>query len=226
MIRVEWSQALKRRIRQDDLSELATSTWELVRRAIQEGKRDEALSLLDYCYQEDREQDDNMAAIAEMLITRISGFNEAEVEKIWREGGWYTKSRRWLEAVPGVEESLQRWVEIQRAHNGELAITEDAEKYIVSCDPCGTGGRVRRTKSAGTLKQAYPWSWGESNVPVYCTHCCDYFEIFPIEIRGYPIAVFFPGQKPEDPCIQFFYKNPALIPEEYFARVGKAKSLT
>ncbi len=225
MIRLKRSEALQRKIRQDDVGELAIPTWTLVRQAIQGKRIDEALDLFEYCYEEDREQDDNMASIAETLITRIASFGEEEVEKVWREGGWYAKARKWLSLIGGVEESLQRWVEIQRAHKGELTITEEPDKYVVRCDPCGTGGRVRRTRSVGTLKKAYPWSWSQSGVPVYCTHCCTYFEIFPIELRGYPIAVFLPGDRPEEPCIQLFYKKTELIPEEYFTRVGKTKMI-
>jgi len=225
VIRLKWSEALQRKIRQDDASELAIPTWTLVRQAI-EGKRiDEALDLFEYCYEEDKEQDDNMASIAETFITRIASFGEEEVEKVWREGGLYTKAKKWLSLIGGVEESLQRWVEIQRAHKGELTITEEPDKYVVRCDPCGTGGRVRRTRSVGILNKAYPWSWSKTGVPIYCTHCCTYFEIFAIELRGYPIAVILPGDKPEDPCIQLFYKKPELIPEEYFTRVGKTKTI-
>ena len=64
-----------------------------------------------------------------------------------------------------------------------------------------------------------------SGVPYYCVHCCMFKEILPIELRGYPIRINFPGERPEDPCIQFFYKRPELIPEEYFARVGKTKTV-
>ena len=225
MIRLKWSEALQRKIRQDDVAELAIPTWTLVRQAIQGKRIDEALDLFEYCYEEDKEQDDNMASIAETFITRIASFGEEEVEKVWREGGWYTKAKKWLSLIGGVDESLQRWVEIQRAHKGELTITEEPDKYVVRCDPCGTGGRVRRTRSVGILKKAYPWSWSQTGVPIYCTHCCAYFEIFAIELRGYPIAVFLPSDKPEEPCIQLFYKKPELIPEEYFTRVGKTKTI-
>ena len=144
---------------------------------------------------------------------------------MWREGGWYTRASNWLSTLPGVEESLQRWAELQRAYKGNFSIIEEPDKYVVKCDPCGSGGRLRRTRSVGTLKKAYPWSWGKSGVPVYCTHCCMLFEIFPIEIRGYPIAIILSGDTPEEPCIQLFYKKPELIPEEYFTRVGKIKKI-
>jgi len=50
-------------------------------------------------------------------------------------------------------------------------------------------------------------------------------DIIPIELRGYPIRITIPGDKPEDPCIHLFYKKPELIPEDYFTRVGKTKTI-
>ncbi len=224
MVKLEGSEALQRKIRQDDATELAIPTWTLVREAIQGGRIDDALDLMEYGYEEDKEQSDNKSSIAETFIAKIASFGEEEVEKIWREV-WWAKASKWISTLPGAEESLQRWAEIQRAHKGEFTITEEPDKYVMRCDPCGTGGRVRKTMNVATLKKAYPWSWGKSGVPVYCSHCCMYFEILPIELRGYPIAVVLPGDRPEDPCIQLFYKNPELIPEEYFIRVGNTKTI-
>ena len=49
------------------------------------------------------------------------------------------------------------------------------------------------------------------------------WEIVPIEQRGYPLRIVEVGNKPEDPCVLLFYKNPESIPEKYFTRVGKKK---
>ena len=106
-----------------------------------------------------------------------------------------------------------------------ITITEEPDRYVVKLDPCRSGGRLRRTKSVGTTKKAYPWSWSRSGVCYYCCHDCLLMEIIPIELRGYPIAVFEYSDNPQDPCVQFYYKRPELIPEEYFTRVGKTKTI-
>ncbi len=84
---------------------------------------------------------------------------------------------------------------------------------------------MRRTRDVGTTKKAYPWSWSRSGIPYYCAHCCIQWEILPIELRGYPIRISVPGEKPEDPCVHYFYKKPELIPEEYYTSVGKTKTI-
>ena len=48
MIRLEKSEALQRKIRQDDVAEMGIPTWTLVRQAIQAGRTDEALGFLEY----------------------------------------------------------------------------------------------------------------------------------------------------------------------------------
>ena len=79
--------------------------------------------------------------------------------------------------------------------------------------------------SIGTIKKAYPWTWDKKEVCVYCTHCSLFLEIIPVELRGFPLAVLEYPDRPEDPCVWFFYKTPELIPEKYFTRIGKTKTV-
>jgi hypothetical protein len=103
-------------------------------------------------------------------------------------------------------------------------------------NPCGSGGRMRRIGEVdktpprtgkvfnlGVTKKAYPWSWGKVGVPYYCIHCCVFHEILPIEWRGYPIKITEYSDDPMAPCYWYFYKDPALIPDHYFTRIGKKK---
>ena len=62
--------------------------------------------------------------------------------------------------------------------------------------------------SIGTTKKAYPCSWGKSGVSYYCIHDCVFWEMVPIELRGYPIAVVQYADKPKDPCVLLSYKKP------------------
>jgi hypothetical protein len=110
-----------------------------------------------------------------------------------------------------------------RGHYSKFTITEEADRYVFRYDPCGSGGRLLRTSSVGVTKKGYPWSWGKKGISYYCTHCCLLFEIIPIELRGYPIAIVHCPEKPEDPCIHYYYKKPGLVPEKYFERVGMTK---
>ena len=222
MIRLEKSEALNRKIRQDDLPDLGIPTWTLVHEAMQVGNIDKALEFMEYGLTESQVMHDALVSFVDNVLTHLAGFGEEEVEKIMRKG-FYNNISDWLKTTPGVEETVKRYAEIQRGHFSEFIVTEEPDRYVIRYDPCGSGGRLRRTKDVATTKKAYPWSWGRISVPYYCCHCCLVNEIIPTEIRGYPIRITNPGEKPEDPCIHYYYKKPELIPEEYFTRIGMTK---
>lgn len=222
MIRLEKSNAFGRVIRQDDTEELGIPTWTLIREAILAGKMDEALNLLDYCYSEIKPLHDKLCSFVDCALNQLARFNEEEVYKYFRIK-LEPVIRIWLSKTPGVKESLQKGLELQRGHGGNCSVTEETDRYVVICDPCGSGGQLRRTKDSSMVKKAYFWTWGKSNFPYYCAHCCVMWEILPIELRGYPIRINIIGNKPEDPCVHLYYKEPKLIPDEYFARINQIK---
>lgn len=218
MIKLKKSEALGRMIRQDDPEELVIPTWTLAREAISAGKIDEALAFLDYGFNEIKTLHDSLCSFGDDVLSHLAEINEEEVYKVLKKR-YEPGIRRWLSDTPGVEESLQRGLEYQRGHGGECTITEEPDRYVIRCDPCGSGGQLRRIKNVGTTKKAYHWTWSKSGVPYYCVHCCVMWEIIPTELRGYPIRINLIGDRPEDPCIHLYYKKPELIPEEYFKRI-------
>lgn len=224
MIKLVKSQTLKRKIRQDDPAELSVPTWDLIAKAIKAGKTAEALEFLDYAREESDRNTASLAAFTEGVVAQLASFGEEEVEKNFRQR-YYQGVVEMVAANPTVEEILQRCTEAERSHHANFAVKEEADRYVVRYDPCGTGGRLRRIKPLGVTRKAYPWSWSKSGVPYYCTHCCIRWEQIPIELRGYPLRINLCGDRPEDPCIQLFYKKPELIPEEYFTRIGKTKKI-
>jgi len=224
MIRLQESEALHRKIRQDDPAELAIPTWTLVREAIQAGRSHEALEFIEYGYAESKEMHDACISIISDTLTYIASFGEEEVLKFWRQR-YYSMMSNWISQTPGIEESLQMFAEFQRAHFGDFTVVEEPDRYVLRYDPCGSGGRLKRTRSVATTKKAYSWSWGKSGIPYYCTHCCVGAEIVPTELRGYPLRITLISERPEDPCVHLIYKKPELIPEEYFTRIGMTKTI-
>lgn len=219
---LERSEALGRAIRRGGPDELAVSTWRLVADAIRAGQWEEALAALDYCQSETKMMHDSMCSFVDDAVTYLAAFGEEEIYTLLRKR-YEPVIRRWLSVTPGVEESLARCVEFQRGHGGECRVTEEPNRYVVTCDPCGSGGQLRRTKPLATTAKAYDWTWGKAGVPYYCTHCCVMWEILPIEARGAPIRLNLPGERPDDPCVHLYYKKPELIPEEYYRRVGRSR---
>jgi hypothetical protein len=199
-----------------------TPTWVLLQDAIKSGKPSEALNLVEQARTESENNNDILTSFIEQVLTHLASFKEEAVAEIIRQR--YSQSvAEWLATTPGVRESLVKCVESQRRHQARFTVKEEPDRYVVTYDPCGTGGRLRRARSLGVTKKAYPWSWGKKGFPYYCSHCCIHFEILPIEQRGYPIRITLPGESPEDPCVHLFYKNPNLIPKEYFEKVGMQK---
>jgi len=223
MIRLAKSEILGRLIRQDSIGELTVPTWTLIRDAIRTGKTEEALTLLDYCFNETKPVHDNLCSFVDELLTHLATFGDEEVYAFLRRR-YEPMVRRWLTETPDVKESLQRSVEYQRGHGGNCSITEEPDRYVVACDPCGSGGQLRRTKEVLPMKRAYFWTWGKRDIPHYCIHCCVIWEILPIELRGYPIRINEIAENPLDPCIHFYYKRPESIPETFYMRIGQSKT--
>ncbi len=223
MIRLERSEALKRKIRNDDPPDLAISNWDLVSSAIKTGKVEEGLDFLEYTRVVSQANNDGLVSFVEMMLTFIANnFGEEEVLKALKPR-FRERMTEFLSNTHGIEEVLQRCAESQRGHHADLTVKEEPDKYIITHAPCGSGGRLRKTRSVGVTKKAYPWSWGKAGVPYYCTHCCVGWEITATELQGYPARVILIGEKSEDPCIHLVYKKPDLIPQEYFTRIGMKK---
>lgn len=224
MTRLETSEALHRKIRKDAPADLAIPTWALIASAIKAGKEKEALDLLDYArVVENQANNDSFVSFVEMILTHLAtNFGEEEIPKILTQR-YKPRMEEFLATTHGMEEVIQRCTESQRGHHAKSTITEEPDKFVIRYDPCGSGGRLRRTRKVGTTKKAYPWSWAKAGVPYYCCHCCVSWEISAIELQGYPVRLTLIGDKPEDPCTHLFYKKPELIPVEYFTRVGMKK---
>jgi hypothetical protein len=124
-----------------------------------------------------------------------------------------------------VEKILQGFVRYQRANGSVISIRDEPDRYVVTYNPCGSGGFLIQNRPELKLDKSYPWSWSKRGINYYCLHCCIAWEIIPTELRGYPLYIHLPPEHPEAPCIQFHYKRPELIPEEYFSRIGQVKKI-
>lgn len=119
---------------------------------------------------------------------------------------------------------------------GDVEVTEEADRYVLAFDPCGTGGRMRRgvpqlgtpprtemPYNFGVSQTAQPWSWNEKGVCLYCTHCADINELLPLDRIGRPMRVTEHPRNPQDKCRWFIYKKPELIPHEVYERFGRIR---
>lgn len=220
MQRLKRSEGLNRLIRTGDLADLGTLESELIRDAIKAGRTEEALALLDYSLAGTKRLVASLTLGREMLLAQLAGFGDEQVEKFHRER--YTPLvKQWIVRTPGPLESMEVFAETFRVMGSGLTYREEPDRYVMTLDPCGTGGVMRRTMEVQKFDKAYPWTWSKRGVSHYCSHCCTFQEILPIEMRGYPICVTQYSDDPRQPCVHLYYKSPELIPDEYFTRIGQ-----
>lgn len=208
----------------NDADRLAAG-WDEVRADVRDGWIERALTRIDTCCALAKTMHDDMCRLADDALTRLAQLaGDEEVHQLLRKR-YRPVIERWLETTPGTRESVERGIEFQRGHFGATSVREEADRFVVTCDPCGSGGQLRRTGRVARVEGAHDWTWNRENVPYYCTHCAVMWEILPTEMRGYPIRINLPPANDADPCVHLYYKSPDSIPEEYFARISRARGV-
>ena len=236
MYKLVVSETLGRKIRKDDWDELGVPTWTLLEQAISEQKTNQALELLDHLFNHEvKFMHDLYTDWVYGLLTYIANtFGEEKINKALRSISMINPLDDSRGALVSAEELMQRLAEAMRAHcapPGEITISEEEDRYVLSANPCGSGWRMFRNGKTkppynfGVTQEPYPWSWSKVGVPYYCAHCALWTGIMAIEKKGYPVRVHEFPDTPEDSCRMIIYKNPALIPERYFTELGMKKQL-
>lgn len=140
-------------------------------------------------------------------------------------------------------------LEAMRAHlvgpgrRGNVGLQEFEDRWELSFDPCGSGGRqVRGDEIEGTgsrvlapyefgvTQEPHPWSWNETGVCYYCAHCNLTLSMLPAERWGHPVRTVDPPlwRGPDDPltrkqCTWTVWKTLEAIPEREYERIGRTK---
>jgi hypothetical protein len=206
--------------------------------ALRQGQREEAAAAVD-CYYE------HARACHDALIEYLWAFSAAMA----RQGGDELVDEVLSAAFRGVPAINMMWpalhvfgpaeaafflAEHLRGHfsgagrQGGVEIIEEADRYRLVMDPCGSGGAVRRKLAGSELAGAGVGStktataWGQTGVPFYCMHCA-HNELRSIETVGFPRWVTEYDPDPNKPCGWTIYKNPDDIPDRYFERLGLRK---
>lgn len=235
--KLEWSAALGRMTRTEPVEEQGILTWDLVRTAILEGKPDEAIAWLRYI-----QQDENYVKPGGRRASAGVQAQLAYVAERWGEEQVESTLRYWRRKLidAGNEptyalsplERVHHHVEMERADYGGgaegVAVREEADRYVLTAEPCGSciGLRhipVTEVPASGTTRRGYNWSWGQAGVPYFTAHQCLWWEVMAIEDIGYPVRIHEWTDDAGQSCHILFYKDPALIPDQYFERVGAKK---
>jgi hypothetical protein len=232
------SHLIQRDLRQDEPTEVGTSSLRLVYQAMDRGDLDEAKRIAEYARLEWQIVHDMYVNWSWSFFTYIADtYGEADLEKAMRSVlGSYYRARYDKVMASDVKTQLQLTVEGLRGHlmgpgrQGDIEIIDEPQRYVLKLTPCGSGGVARerveggqepRPDLFGYSKEAHAWTWGKKKVCYYCAHCSMVNEIMAIENYGHPMRV---TEYPEDtpgPCTWYIYKDPKDIPAEYYERVGK-----
>ena len=223
---------------QEQLRDMSRPTMDRAIEALNAGDVERAHELCAAMRSEWRVLHDVMTELIAGLISFVQErLDDDGVEEAWRS----TMRRAWQrDAGKALEADRRRMVEALaatwRAHStsgkgpraGAFSIEEDDEKFTFTMHPCGSGqrlwlnGRYDGDDAFGTTHEAHDWSYGRKDFPLYCTHCTFMNELLPIEWYGMPL---YPSDPPEDfdrdPCVWYWYKNPADIPARHWERYGR-----
>jgi hypothetical protein len=162
------------------------------------------------------------------------GLGEERMDEVFRvtQGRWVSERYAAL-ADMTPQESFELTIEGMRGHftgpgrRGRIEVTDEDDRWVLSFDPCGSGGRMRRDGREeepfrfAVTERAHDWSWNREGVCLYCAHCAVVNEILPIETLGAPMRVTENPRDPGDPCTWTIYKSPELVPDWAYERVGK-----
>ncbi|NNF98194.1 MAG: hypothetical protein HKM93_02360 [Desulfobacteraceae bacterium] len=225
MYRFEYSRVLGRHVRKDDWKDLGTPTWTLLKQALKEKKRTQALDLFDNMFREHGCLD--VADRLNKCLSYIASHHgEYHVEKALR--WWRTNLINAGDNVGSLslEELIQYQTEELRfgftgpGSRGSFIVDDEKDRFVINLDPCQVG-RMRRIKKInpdfelGTTKSAHDWSWGKKDVPYLCTRCRLWWEMMPVEEGGVPVRMHEFPDNPDDPCRIIYYKDRKKIPEAF-----------
>jgi hypothetical protein len=212
-----------------ELREMGTKTLDLVLEAIDRGDKEKAKQLANRMYEEFNYLHDGYGFWVSGLQTYIykncgiDALEQAEREAHTTEAKVVFKP---IEATD-IRSRVEHLAKGLRGHLQPIKIEEDEEKITLTMQPCGSGERIiqKGGYEAGLARVQDPHriTWRMKDFPIYCVHC-PVMEMLEMENTGNFGLVHIVSEPISHGSCQFaFYKNPADIPEEFYARIDKKK---
>lgn len=114
-----------------------------------------------------------------------------------------------------------------KQHMSHVAVSEEADRFTIEMNPCGSGGRLRKSGSyAGEggdlpfVEEAGPLTFGRERLPVYCTHCPIWNGSATLRWFGRAQWVFSDPARADGGCTVHLYKQAGYTPPDYAAKVA------
>lgn len=182
-------------------------------------------------------QHDGLVVWVQSLLADIAArFGEEAVREtvtLAYEHIWKPRYERWGRMTP--EERLQLSVEGMRGghlsgprRRGDVEVTDEGDRYVMSLDPCGSCGVLRRgdpdsgrpgQRPAGNV-EAHPWTWGRVGMSWYSVHSPIALEYIQMSAGGPPLRPMEDCDLPDRPCRWFIYKDPTVVRRVHYERMG------
>ncbi|MFH1032407.1 MAG: hypothetical protein V1767_07610 [Chloroflexota bacterium] len=242
---------LIRVIHSDELGPEWVPTLTMLKKAIDAGKKKEALKIVD-------QMRDEMGRISMLiwnwswmeLIIEKYGYNELyhalrSIPCSYALPPAPEEPRPTKADIPNAEERARRgalWGRSDRSGpNADCSVNiiDEPDRVVMELAPCGSGGRglmtidtpgMERGPVTGnpwnfkTTPVAHPVAWNKVGVPNYCARCCVHMEMGSLSRYGYLTTVIERPENATDPnCRWFFYRDVDDIPEKYYTRIGAKK---
>lgn len=122
---------------------------------------------------------------------------------------------------------------------GDVELIDEPDRWGFRFAPCGSGGRTMSDAASdggarpgppygfAVTTKRHDWAWNTEGICAYCVHCCLLNELVPIDRLGYPTRVIdapvWPDDRADPRCTWWVYKDPSLVPDEVYARVGRRR---
>ncbi|GAB4550249.1 MAG: hypothetical protein OHK0023_15870 [Anaerolineae bacterium] len=211
--------------------------------ALSAGKRDEAIDWLDKMRLEFKNPHDVIVAwVQDMLSYCAATWGEESVlETILHthQSIWGDRYAAWDQMTPWEKVALT--VEGMRGghfsgarRRGDVQVSEETDRFVISFDPCGSGGVLRRgdpetgrgphpITEHGTNREAHLWTWQKTGVHWYCSHCAIAMEWLPGRKRGHPLRPLDHTLDHDAPCVWYVYKDEKQTRAYHYPRTGLIK---
>ncbi|HKZ92185.1 MAG TPA: hypothetical protein VJZ50_08590, partial [Candidatus Limnocylindrales bacterium] len=146
---------------------------------------------------------------------------------------WKPRYERWRAMTP--ELRLQLSVEGMRGghlsgprHRGDVGVSDEGDRYVMSLDPCGSCGVLRRgdpdsgrpAHPSATNRQPHAWTQGRIGMSWYSVHSMIALEYIQMSAGDPPLRPLEDCDLPDRPCRWFIYKDATRPRRVHYERQG------
>jgi hypothetical protein len=111
---------------------------------------------------------------------------------------------------------------------GDVGVADEGDRYVMSLDPCGSCGVLRRgdpdsgrpPHPSATNQEPHPWTQGRTGMSWYSIHSMIALEYIQMSAGGPPLRPVEDCDLPDRPCRWFIYKDPAKPRRVHYERQG------